>query len=275
LEEPGTLEHLQEHLGIRFRDSSLLQEAITHSSAKNHDAPCNERLEFLGDSVLGMVIAERLFRAHPDYDEGDLTLVKSEVVSSRTLAEVGVARGFDPFVTVGKGLQREKGLPASLMAGVMEAVIGAIYLDQGLEAARDFILDCLAFHIDNVLANRHRRNYKSILQAYSQKHFGITPVYRVIDETGPDHGKIFEVEARVGKRRFPPGRGSSKKDAEQRAAEFAMAVLAGEAKTQLPVPIASAATPLPWVPPGFRAGRRRAVDGDPCEPSDKEGPEQP
>ena len=119
MEEPGTLEKLQEHLGIRFRDPSLLREAITHSSAKNHDAPCNERLEFLGDSILGMVIAEQLFRTHPDYDEGDLTLVKSEVVSSRTLAQVGRARGFDPFVTVGKGLQRERGLPASLMAGAL------------------------------------------------------------------------------------------------------------------------------------------------------------
>ena len=275
MEEPGTLDKLQEHLGIRFRDPSLLREAITHSSAKNHDAPCNERLEFLGDSILGMVIAERLFRDHPDYSEGDLTLVKSEVVSSRILAEVGKARGLDPYVTVGKGLQREKGLPSSLMAGVMEALIGAIYLDRGLEAACEFILDCLSFHIENVLANRHRRNYKSILQAYSQKHFGITPVYRVIDEKGPDHGKIFEVEACVGKRRFPPGRGSCKKDAEQRAAEFAMAVLAGDAKTLLPVPIASAASPLPWVHPGFLAGRPLPCEGDACVPSDKEGPEEP
>jgi ribonuclease-3 len=275
LEEPGTLEKLQEHLGIRFRDPSLLREAITHSSAKNQEAPCNERLEFLGDSILGMVIAEQLFRAHPDFNEGDLTLIKSEVVSSRTLAKVGKARGFDPYVTVGKGLQREKGLPSSLMAGVMEALIGAIYLDRGLETAREFILDCLSFHIENVLANRHRRNFKSILQAYSQKHFGITPVYRVIDEKGPDHGKTFEVEARVGKRRFPSGRGPSKKDAEQRAAEFAMAVLAGEAKTQLPVPIASAASPLPWIPPCFQAGRPLPCESDAVEPSDKEGPEEP
>ena len=275
MEEPGTLEELQDYLEIWFHDTSLLQEAITHSSAKTQDLPCNERLEFLGDSVLGMVIAEDLFRAHPDFDEGELTLIKSEVVSSRTLAEVGKHRGFGRFVTVGKGLKREKGLPSSLMAGVMEALIGAIYIDQGLETARAFILDCLSLQIENVLANRYRRNYKSILQAYSQKHFGITPVYRVVDEKGPDHGKTFEVEARVGKRRFPAGRGHSKKDAEQRAAEFAMAVLIGEGKLQLPVPISAAVSPVPWLPSFFGEVRSAPCASGGCECAEKEAPEEP
>jgi ribonuclease-3 len=270
LEEPGNLEELQDHLGIRFREISLLQEAVTHSSAKTDDLPCNERLEFLGDSILGMVIAENLFEAHPDFDEGELTLIKSEVVSSRTLAKVWKLRGLERFVTVGKGLKRDRGLPPSLMAGAMEALIGAITLDQGLDKARQFILDCLSLQIENVLANRHRRNYKSILQAYSQKHFGITPVYRVVDEKGPDHGKTFEVEARVGKRRFPVGLGHSKKDAEQRAAEFAMAVLAGEGKFQLPVPISSAVSPVPWFPAHFEDARPLPCGSGGCGCVDEE-----
>jgi len=246
VDEPAGIEEFQDYLGINFHDPGLLQKALTHSSAKSPSSPCNERLEFLGDSILGLVIAETVFRDHPGFDEGDLTRVKSEVVSSRTLARVGKKRGYDRFVQVGKGLRHARGLPNSLVAGVMEAIIGAIYLDQGLEAARAFILDCLGFQIENVLANRHRKNFKSILQNHTQKHLGMTPLYRVVSESGPDHGKVFEVQACLGPKRFPVGRGRSKKDAEQYAAEYAFAVLTSAGRTCLPVRIEDTIFPLPW-----------------------------
>jgi ribonuclease-3 len=246
VEEAGTIEEFQTYLGIHFDDPSLLLMAMTHSSAKSPEFPCNERLEFLGDSILGMVVAEVLYQTNPDFTEGDLTVVKSEVVSARTLAHVGREKGFDRFIRVGKGLQQRRSLPSSLIGGMVEALIGAIYLDRGLETARKFVLDCLTIPIRDVMANRHRKNFKSILQNHSQKVFGITPMYKVVGEKGPDHGKIFEVEARVGKQRFPIGRGRSKKEAEQVAAEYAMAVLSDHGKPCLPILLSDSALPLPW-----------------------------
>jgi len=245
-----SVEAFQAYLGIRFEHPDRLREALTHSSAKSPEMPCNERLEFLGDSILGTVIADRLFRDYPDFDEGELTQVKSEVVSSRTLARVGKNLGFEKFIAVGKGLKKQRGLPPSLVAGVMEALFGAIHLDQGMEAARAFILRCLESQIEAVLANRHRKNYKSILQNYTQKVLGITPGYRVTGESGPDHGKTFEVEVRMGNFRFAPGRGRSKKEAEQQAAENAYVALTGKRKRFLPVRLSQAAYPVLWNLPG-------------------------
>jgi ribonuclease-3 len=245
-DELGSLEEFEVLLGLRFRDRGLLRNALTHSSAKGPDTPCNERLEFLGDSVLGLVIAEQLFRTHPRFSEGDLTQVKSVVVSSRTLARVGNDLGLERFVVLGKGIPRRQGVPASLVAGMIEAVIGAVFLDRGIEDARNLVLRWLSVQIENVLADRHRPNYKSILQNFAQKALGVTPTYRVASERGPAHDKMFEVEAMVGRRAFPPGSGNTKKDAEQDAAESALAILAAEAESGLPVPLADAALPLPW-----------------------------
>lgn len=245
----GTIEEFESLTGLQFGDPDLLRVALTHSSARGPETPCNERLEFLGDSVLGLVIAEELFRRFPAYTEGDLTLVKSEVVSSRALARAGRKMGFERFVTVGKGLDRQRGLPPSLVAGVMEALIGAIFLDRGTEAARAFILKSLGATIEHVLATRHRRNFKSLLQNLSQKRFGVTPLYRVVGETGPDHGKTFEVEALIGPRRFPVARGRSKKEAEQAAAEEAMSILAAS-RCRLPVPNRWSFFSLPWLADG-------------------------
>jgi ribonuclease-3 len=243
-------------LGIRFRERELLRTALTHSSAKSPGTPCNERLEFLGDSVLGLVIAEQLFRNHPLFSEGDLTQVKSVVVSSKTLAELGSDLGIERFIHLGKGIRRGPGVPQSLVAGVVESVIGAVFLDQGLEEARRLVLRWLAAPIDAVLDDRYRSNYKSILQNYTQRALGVTPTYRVVTERGPAHGKVFEVEAVVGRRAFSHGTGRSKKDAEQVAAEAALAVLLAEAEGGLPVPWASAVLPVPWA--GFSA-----APGDP------------
>jgi len=153
-------------------------------------------------------------------------------------------------------------VPASLVAGVIESVIGAVFLDRGLEEARGLVLRWLSSQIENVLADRHRPNYKSILQNFAQKAMGVTPTYRVASERGPAHGKVFEVEAVVGKRAFPPGSGNTKKDAEQDAAEMALAVLAAGAESGLPVLLADAALPLPWA--GFDAAPPEAAGPSPA-----------
>jgi ribonuclease-3 len=248
----GSLEEFESLLGVRFRNRDLLRNALTHSSAKAPESPCNERLEFLGDSVLGLVIAEQLYRTHAGFTEGDLTQVKSVVVSSRILARVGSDLGFERFVLLGKGIQRRQGVPPSLVAGTVEAVIGAVFLDQGLEESRRLVLRWLEAHIEAVLEDRDRPNFKSLLQNYSQKALGFTPTYRVVSERGPAHGRLFEVEAVVGRRAFPPGAGRNKKDAEQAAAEIALAALAEDSPGGPPASLEDSAWPLPWA--GFEPG---------------------
>lgn len=219
---------LQERLGYAFRDESLLARALTHSSLRDRATATNERLEFLGDAVLGMVVSEHLFREHEDFDEGDLTQVKSVVVSARNLAARAREMDLAGCLRVGKGLKGP--LPDSLLADAFEAVVAAVFLDGGLETARELLLRTLGDSIRRVLEKKHEKNHKSLLQAFVQKKLRTTPRYMVISEEGPDHGKTFEVAARVGRRTFPPGRGRSKKEAEQRAAAEALRELRAEAR---------------------------------------------
>ncbi|RKY25828.1 MAG: ribonuclease III [Planctomycetota bacterium] len=218
-------EQCQECLGYHFENIELLERAVTHSSVKSPTRPSNERLEFLGDAILGMIISEHLFTRFPSYDEGDLTKIKSVVVSSPTLARAAQRMGLDSYIAVGKGILKKRVMPRSILANLFEAVIAAIYLDGGMEHARRFVLDSLSDGIEQVLRNQHQRNWKSLLQQYAQKHHAATPTYRVLHEEGPDHLKSFEVVARVNGRVFKPAKGFSKKEAEQNAAREAMAEL--------------------------------------------------
>jgi ribonuclease-3 len=232
------LARTEEILGYEFTDRGLLRTALSHASEKSEspetaeprtDAELdNERLEFLGDSVLGMLICERLFGGYPEYTEGELTRIKSVVVSKRVLAGVTKKLGMDAYLAVGKGMAARQELPASVLADLFEAVVAAMYLDAGLERAREFVLEVLGPEIDLVDRNEHQRNYKSILQQFIQRRKGATPIYRVLTEEGPDHSKLFEVAVFVDDKEQGRGRGRSKKEAQQRAAMDALEALSPE-----------------------------------------------
>jgi len=218
----------EKEIGYRFRDPVLLLLALTHSSIKTADNPSNERLEFLGDSVLGLVMTEFLYNFFQTHTEGDLTQIKSVVVSTSVLARESERLHLDHFYSVGKGVVQRKRLPLSLLANVFEAVVAAIYKDAGLEQARRFVVRNLYHQVLAVAENRHKRNYKSLLQQWAQKELNITPTYKVVAEKGPDHSKSFEVVAMVGKRKYRSGSGRSKKDAEQIAARETLKALLRE-----------------------------------------------
>ena len=216
----------QEKLAYSFRNIKLLENALTHTSFKTPYNPSNERLEFLGDAILGMVISEYLFKKFQDYSEGKLTKIKSVVVSRATLAKIGTEMDFKKYISVGKGLKGSNSFPKSLIANVFEAIIAAVYMDGGLKVAYDFIIKCLGKEIDIVCNNKHDKNYKSILQHFCQRQQGYIPRYKIIKQSGPDHDKTFEVVTLINNVERCTGLGSNKKEAEQAAAKKTLEYLA-------------------------------------------------
>lgn len=225
---PDRMAQCEERLGYVFRDKSLLRAALTHASGAEHRLASNERLEFLGDAVLGFVVCDYLFRNFPAFQEGELTRVKSSVVSRQTCAKLCGQLGLHEFLILGKGMASSGAVPQSLMADVFESLVAAMYLDGGDEVARDFLSRSLAAEIAAAVALAHSDNAKSLLQQIAQRRFGATPSYHLLDEKGPDHSKCFKMSARAGSRDFTPAWGRNKKEAEQRAACNALAELNGE-----------------------------------------------
>ena len=222
------LTECEQAIGYQFKDRELLRSALIHASRADHRLASNERLEFLGDAILGAVICEHLFDSYPDLLEGDLTKIKSAVVSRRTCARVSRKLDLGRFLLLGKGVVTGSTPPPSLMADVFESLLGAVHLDGGLEAARQFVLDHLGDEVEHVAGGRAGDNYKSLLQQLAQRDFTATPTYQLLDEKGPDHSKCFKISAVVGTRRFTPAWGCNKKDAEQKAAQNALKELSGE-----------------------------------------------
>lgn len=220
--EPDVLEQAQQILGYRFRDPSLLETALTHASIADTRVVSNERLEFLGDSVLGLIVCDYLYNNFRQLLEGDLTKIKSAAVSRRMCARIASELGLDRLLLLGKGMMTRSALPASLSAAVLESVVGAVYLDSGMDEVRKFLLPLLAPHIDQAATSGHQQNFKSVLQQYAQRRFDAAPMYVLLDEKGPDHAKAFEVAVAVGARQFPSCWASSKKQAEQQAAYRAL-----------------------------------------------------
>ncbi len=212
-------------LGYSFDDPALLVEALTHASIADARVYSNERLEFLGDAVLGMVVCEYLFKNFPDLLEGDMTKIKSVAVSRRTCAKIARELGLLEQLRLGKGMQMQNTLPSSLAAAVVESVVGAIYLDSGYEAAREFLLEHLEPIITAAAESGHQQNFKSVLQHIAQDRFGDTPSYVLLDEKGPDHAKCFEVCVQINAQRYESSWGQSKKQAEQQAALNALEAL--------------------------------------------------
>jgi ribonuclease III len=219
-----------ELLGYDFKDTAPLRHALTHSSAKSDKHPSNERMEFLGDAVLGLIISEMLFREYPDFPEGELTRVKSVAVSRAVLADRIRELGFAELMYLGKGVRREGGsrLPVSILANLYEALLCALYEEGGLAEARRFVENDLGPIIKSITNHQFQQNYKSALQHLVQSRSDRAPTYRVLSEVGPDHQKEFHVVVSVDGVTFGPGVGRNKKEAEQRAAKSALTELLKE-----------------------------------------------
>lgn len=223
------LEHCQRTIGHRFSDPGLLRSSLTHASGADHRLASNERLEFLGDAILGLIVCELLYRRYPEFLEGELTRIKSVVVSRQTCARFSGMLGFETYLTLGKGMSGHGPTPSSVLADVFESVLGALYLDGGMEAARAFLEPLVLPEIAEVVDNQSGANHKSTFQQVAQREYGATPTYRLLDEQGPDHSKCFKIAAQVGPHKFPPAWGRNKKEAEQRAAQNALCQIAGDA----------------------------------------------
>lgn len=226
-----TLRQVEQIINYKFSDSTLLATALTHSSGASNRLLSNERQEFLGDAILALVICQRLFERFTGYLEGDLTKIKSMLVSRGTCARMSRQMGLQKFLKVGKSMAGSRALAGSLAAGVLEAIIAAIYIDGGFDAARSFILRIFASVIEQADKEQTQGNFKSLLQQYAQDQLNATPVYVLVDEKGPDHNKCFELEAVIGERRFPSAWGTNKKEAEQKAAFNALVELGVLEKT--------------------------------------------
>ncbi len=216
--DEATLAEAERVLGYRFAQRELLERALIHASIADDRLASNERLEFLGDAVLGYVVCEHLYRTYEDLLEGELTKIKSAVVSRSLCARIARELGLDGMIALGKGMQVREELPSSLAAAVFESVIGAILLDGGIEPARLFIMEHLHAHIEEAASSGHQQNFKSVLQQHAQAHLDHQPVYVLVNESGPDHAKRFEIAVQLGGRRFESCWAASKKQAEQKAA---------------------------------------------------------
>jgi len=224
-EPEETTEAVEELLGYRFRDRSLLLKALSHKSYVHEQGrpslESNERLEFLGDSVVELAVTHFLYEDFPDYPEGELTKLRSPLVRGRALARVGKKLGLSEHVLLGKGEEESGGRnKPSILADTFEAVVGALYLDGGFDVARGMVISCLESLVHEIV-KWGGGDYKSELQELSARKVGRVPRYRLRDE-GPDHYKTFHATVEVGGERFGPVSGSSKKDAEQAVARVAL-----------------------------------------------------
>src|SRR6184192_1232117 len=209
-------------LGYTFKNLDLLQESLTHASIADNRLNSNERMEFLGDAVLDLIVCEELYKRFPNLLEGDLTKIKSAVVSRRTCAEVSKETGLIDLLIIGKGISAREQMPSSLAAAVYESIVAAIYLDGGFEIVKEYVLRTMKPKIDDISANINQQNYKAVLQQHAQKILGATPMYELLDEKGPDHSKCFEVCVAIDGKRFDSAWGPNKKMAEQKAALLAL-----------------------------------------------------
>ena len=219
---PETQKKAEKILGHTFKNPNLLKEALTHASIADNRLDSNERMEFLGDAVLDLIICEALYLRFPEYQEGELTKVKSAVVSRRTCAEVANETGLTDLLITGKGIHSRNAMPSSLAAAVYESIVAAVYLDGGFEVVKQYVLRTMTPKLEEIASNSHQNNYKAMLQQHAQKTLGATPQYELMDEKGPDHSKCFEVCVSIDHRRFTSAWGPNKKMAEQKAALLAL-----------------------------------------------------
>lgn len=218
--------NFQKKVGIKFSNIDLLNQAFTHCSYSNDKS--YEKLEFVGDSVLGLVTVDELYSILPKSDEGSLAKIKSVVVSEDALSSIALDFGFEACILLGKGEELSGGrLKKTIMADVVEAVIGAYYLDSGFEKAKKFVLFLISDFLMSVLRDGTWFDYKSLLQVFLQQNYGTTPVYIIDNVAGPDHNKTFWSKVIAADKTYGPSEGKSKKDSEQAVARIAYNDLCG------------------------------------------------
>ncbi|EPF26879.1 ribonuclease III [Treponema socranskii subsp. paredis ATCC 35535] len=220
-------------LGLRFRNLELLDLAFRHRSYANESSEKrpenNERLEFLGDSVLGLAAATYLYKTFENNPEGDLAKIKSVVVSEKTLAPIALRFGIDKMLVLGRGEELSGGRQKpAILADCMESIIGAYFLDAGYAAAETYVLSFLVPEIEKVQEDRGSKDYKTLLQELYQKKTKECPRYETVSVTGPDHDRTFSVTVYLGESAYGPESGKSKKEAEQKAAKKAYTILTGK-----------------------------------------------
>lgn len=212
---------------IVFNDKKLLEQAFIHRSYINENSggrlSHNERLEFLGDAVLELIVTDYLYNKYPDCDEGELTAYRSALVNAIIIGEIALSLGMNDYLLLSKGEAKDIGKARSyILANTYEAYVGAVYLDQGYDVALKFISDTLFGKIDTIVAKKLWRDSKSLVQEKAQEYFSVTPSYKVIHEAGPDHDKNFTVGIFFGEEKIAEGKGHSKQEAEQSAARAAL-----------------------------------------------------
>ena len=224
-----SLENLEKQLGLTFENRSLLHLALVHRSylnERNNATESNERLEFLGDAVLSLVVADYLFRQYPDRPEGELTDLRSALVRRETLAKWAAYLQIGQYLFLGKGEDQTGGRSRALtLASAFEAILGAIYLERGHIQAAAWLIPLVEKELVEILAEGRHYDYKGLLQKTAQKTFHITPTYQVVSETGLEHERVFEIEARLNGRALGRGEGSTKLIAQQAAAKVSLPVL--------------------------------------------------
>ncbi|MFQ6007907.1 MAG: ribonuclease III [Candidatus Zixiibacteriota bacterium] len=224
--QKNPLQKVQELIGYKFHDESLLRMSLTHRSyshATNREMLSNERLEFLGDSVLDVIVAEQLYHDHPEMDEGELTETKALLVNESTLAEIGSEIQLNKYLLLAPEEERSGGRErASIISDSLESIIAAVFLDGGIESARDMVLRLIYSYKEDLITDASRRNFKGELLELVQARGEGFPRYEVVSETGPDHEKVFTVNVYVVGEKVGTGSGSTKKEAEQKAAALAL-----------------------------------------------------
>lgn len=221
----ASLVAFQNSIHFKFKNQALISRALTHRSRCNEDSQTsgnNERLEFLGDAVLGLVVAAELFSKLGDKAEGDLARIKSIVVSEDTLADIALDIGLDRLLLIGKGEERSGGrAKKALLADAVEALFGAAYIDAGFDKTKPLVLRFLVPEIEKVLKNQHRKDYKTLIQEYAQKWHKSAPVYLLHSKSGPDHDRTYAMICQLQDAEYGPCEGKTKKEAEQKAAALA------------------------------------------------------
>ena len=219
----------EEKAAVKWNDKSLLKQAFTHRSYINENKTSklehNERLEFLGDAVLELIVTDFLYKNYPEKPEGELTTFRSALVNAITLAEVASNLSMNDFLLLSKGESKDTGRARQyILANTFEAVVGAIYLDQGYDVAKSFIERTIFVFADKMIEKGNLMDSKSLFQEKAQEKTGTTPSYKLIRESGPDHDKSFTVGVFIGKEQISTGDGKSKQEAEQRAAQKALEI---------------------------------------------------
>jgi len=214
---------------IIFKDKNLLKQAFIHRSFINENPGSNfahnERLEFLGDAVLELVVTDFLYKKYPNYTEGELTAIRSALVNAIIISEVALQVGMNDYLLLSKGEAKDNGKARQyILANTYEAYVGAVYLDQGYDVVNKFVTNSLLPHTEEIVAKKLWRDAKSLVQEKAQEFVGVTPAYKVLHESGPDHDKHFTVGILFGSNLIAEGKGKSKQEAEQKAAEMALKV---------------------------------------------------